>query len=334
MRTGPPEMDVESWGAVGLCYELRVPVRSMTGFGSALATTRDAAGRRLQIEIRAVNGRFLEVRSKHPFGARVTDAISKRVQARLGRGRVEVLVAWREPEDTGQSSRSGGPSASRLEEAARALVRAQSAAATAGLSVTPPSAEALWSVAATLEANAARQLRDAPELETPEGLDEVLDLALDALCAMREQEGAALHTVLHGHLEALDGVRASIVRGLAESRDAQEASLRTRVARWLEALGEGTLDPARLHAEVATVAARADVSEELDRLSSHLQQARVCLDAPAARGQGKKLDFIAQELGREWTTTGSKLASAALCALVVDAKEMLERFKEQVQNVE
>ena len=150
----------ESWAAVRLCYEMLVPVRSMTGFGSALAATRDAAGRRLQVELRAVNGRFLEVRSKHPFGARVTDAISKRVQARLGRGRVEVLVAWRDPEDTGPSARSAGPSSSRLEEAARALVRAQSAAATAGLSVTPPSAEALWSVAATLEAAGIEVVQD------------------------------------------------------------------------------------------------------------------------------------------------------------------------------
>jgi uncharacterized protein (TIGR00255 family) len=110
--------------------------------------------------------------------------------------------------------------------------------------------------------------------------------------------------------------------------------VRVRVRELCDAASVPAPDEGRIAQEVALLAAKSDVSEELARIASHLARFDETLAAPAAPGQGRTLEFVAQELVREVTTIGSKIGSHVAAALVIDAKGTLERIREQVQNVE
>ncbi len=304
-------------------------MRSMTGFGSAFASFEDAgSARRLDVEIRSVNARFLEVRSKHPFDAVVSDVVARRVRGRLGRGRVEVRVVVGEPEGV---STLEVPSVSALEAACRATTEAIRLGERAGLRFGSVDPCALVRLARGYE-----ESKDGGggRPRAPSCLEDTVSEALAGLEQMRVKEGAVVERALRDQVEVLRRVHQEIVAGLMPAQEEAAHAVRARAQEWLDAMGEGSLDEARVMAEVAIVATRGDVTEELDRIESHLEQLQACLDGEASRGQGKTLDFLCQELGRELTTTGSKLASASLCALVIEGKGALERLREQVQNVE
>src|SRR5688500_13075416 len=145
---------------------------------------------------------------------------------------------------------------------------------------------------------------------------------------MRTAEGEALATELLVRLDELVALRAQIAT-LAASLPAQLAK---RIAERVRKLLEDAIDPARLTQEVSILADRADVTEELVRLSSHLDQARALVTS--AGPVGRRLDFLVQEIGRELNTIGSKSALAELTSAVVAGKAALEKLREQVQNVE
>jgi uncharacterized protein YicC (UPF0701 family) len=168
----------------------------------------------------------------------------------------------------------------------------------------------------------------------PEFLPEAVDEALDALCTFRDREG-----------EALAAAIGELARELAEQVQRLEACLppegerlaeriTARVQELCARLGTEVVDRERLAQEIAVIVARGDVAEELARIASHLTQLRETLDGPAASGQGKTLEFVAQELLREITTIGSKITSHEGSRLVIAAKGTLERIREQVHNVE
>jgi uncharacterized protein (TIGR00255 family) len=146
---------------------------------------------------------------------------------------------------------------------------------------------------------------------------------------MRTREGEALSRDLRTRLAAIEA-------GAADIRDLAPRSVeayRDRLAARVAELSRGTsADPARLAQEVAFLADRVDVAEELTRLESHLSQMRALLDSGAPAG--RKLEFLVQEVNREVNTVGSKSQSAAIAARVVDLKAELERIREQVANVE
>ena len=287
---------------------------------------------RLEVEMRSVNARFLEVRCKHPFSPETTERITRWVKGRLGRGRVEVLVRLVATDLTNASTgRDTGPTDEALRAALKAALRMQSVAAEEGVSLALGNAVDLVRSAASMDGGRAAA---AVDLVAPAALEPTVHRALDALASMRAGEGEALETVLRTHLDGLEAVVKKLRSAVDAARPREAAALRARVEGWLEALGAGAIEPARLQAEVAAAAARSDVAEELDRLESHLEQARGCLAQPAARGQGKTLDFLCQEMGRELTTTGSKLSSPGDGADVIEGKGVLERLREQVQNVE
>ena len=301
----------------------------MTGFGSAFASFEGAAGaRRLDVEVRSVNARYLEVRAKHPFDAAVGDRVVRCVKGRLGRGRVEVQVALGEADGAAAPQ---PPPAAALDAACNATKDAMKAAERAGL--------ALREVDPCELVRLARGYEDARDkgharVDAPACLDATVDGALIELEKMRAAEGAVVERALREQVEALRRVHREVCAGLSQARSEAAEGLRARAQEWLEALAEGAIDESRLLVELATQATRGDVTEEVDRIASHLDQLEACLDAPASRGQGKTLDFLCQELGRELTTTGSKLTSATLCATVIEGKGALERLREQVQNVE
>ena len=153
--------------------------------------------------------------------------------------------------------------------------------------------------------------------------------ALDALVAMRESEGAALERVLRERLERIGALTSQADAAPQRS----PAFVREKLARTIAELAERhALDPDRLHQEALILAAKADVREELDRLATHVVAARGLLDGGGA--VGRRLDFLAQELGREASTYCAKANDAALTAIGLELRVEIEQFREQVQNIE
>ena len=156
-----------------------------------------------------------------------------------------------------------------------------------------------------------------------------LDAALDVLVAMRAMEGAALRDVLEGRLTAIARLTHAADTAPQRLPEAIRAKLAATVAMLAERPG---LDPARLHQEALILAAKADVREELDRLQAHVVAARRLLGDGGP--VGRRLDFLAQEMGREATTFCAKVDDAALTALGMELRVEIEQLREQVQNVE
>lgn len=295
-------------------------IRSMTGYGRARAVVEGVG---FEVEVRSVNHRYLDLRMRLPRGVSgLEPEVRARVQRRFGRGKVDVTV-----------QQAAGGAAQRLEldlELAGRYVEA---------------AEALRARHGVEGALAARELLGLPgvarlvegELE-PEALGralgEALDAALERVAVMRAAEGAALERELRGRLARVDALAVELADRAAEVQDQVRERLRKRA----EGLARetGSLDEARLHQEVVIAADRLDVTEEIVRLRSHVEQFRAFLDAAddAAETVGRRLDFLLQEMGREANTVGAKSADAPVAHRVVELKTEIERLREQVQNVE
>ena len=295
-------------------------IRSMTGFGRASFQVGDLA---FDVEVRSVNHRFLDARVRLPRLLSSLEAeVRSRVQARFARGKVDVSV----------SAPGGGAPAPRLEidlDAARAYRRAaadlQEGQAVEG-SLDVGTLLGLAGVARFVE----------PELSA-EALHEALfgavDHALDALDAMRAAEGRALEREL---LQRVDAVEA-MARSLEGRAAAVQESVRERLRRRAEQLGRetGLLDEARLYQEIVIAADRLDITEEIVRLRSHVEQFRsIAASGDVGKPVGRRLDFLLQEFGREANTIGSKGSDAPVAHEIVELKAEIERLREQVQNVE
>jgi uncharacterized protein (TIGR00255 family) len=162
-------------------------------------------------------------------------------------------------------------------------------------------------------------------------IEPVINEALAAMSKMRAEEGVALAADLaHNGRQILENLDA-ITRRTPEVTQAYQTRLTTRVQQALSELNV-TVEPADLLRELALFADRSDISEEIVRLRSHLQQYEAALMLPES--SGRKLEFIAQEMGREINTIGSKANDGEISHLVVEIKTALERIREQIQNVE
>lgn len=294
----------------------------MTGFGAATRTVGQGEGRQvLGVELRSVNQRFFEIKLRQPFGAAEEHAIRKLVEARLGRGRVDVLVHM-------QAVGGGaGVEAGRVAEVLAQLREVERQAAAAGTTLAPPTSLDV------LRHLGSRVSGDTP-VSAPAELPDALRDALDALCVMRELEGHALTVALAGLADELEVHARTLRDGLEGETERLQDRMAERIAALCARAGVSPPAPERLAQEVAAVVQRGDIEEELARLASHLGQWRGVLAAPAQAGQGKTLDFLSQELFREMTTIGSKITSHAGSAVVIAAKGAVERMREQVQNVE
>ncbi|TPV97133.1 MAG: YicC family protein [Myxococcales bacterium FL481] len=306
-----------------------MPLRSMTGFGHAQTLWRDAHGvdtQRIRVEIRSLNARFCELKIRQPFGPAVERQIRTRIERDVGRGRVDVAIRCEGSGDD-ESSPVASVDRDRLGLVTRRLVEVRAALATAGLD---PADDSPLEVLKFLSASA--QPFDPAKIPTQAVLD-ALEPALDQFVAMRTTEGAALAEDILRHVDELAQMRERVIAMVAGDGARRAESLRRRVADLCQDAG-ASLDPTRLAQEVALLVARADVSEELTRLNAHIDQIRTVVAAEAASGQGKTLEFLVQELVREVTTLGSKVADVQANTLVIRAKGVVERLREQVQNVE
>ena len=294
------------------------PVRSMTGYGRGVA---EHDGRRATVEVRAVNHRFLDLKLRGgPLPPALEEQLAARVRASVERGALTVAVHVAAAAGEGGG---GGEVAARIDPEAAQRAYDALAALAARLGVGAPDLALVLAQPGVVVAAEPAAAEPEPQVLA------ALDAALAQLHGMRTAEGHALAAELRARLDELTALRAAIA-ALAAGVPAQLGKrLAERVRRLLD---DAELDPGRLAQEVALLADRADVTEELVRLASHVEQARALLAAPGA--VGRRLDFLVQEIGRELNTIGSKSTSAEISSLVVDAKAVLEKVREQVQNVE
>ena len=289
---------------------------SMTGFGRGEVL---ACGRTFTVEVQSVNHRFLEVRSRVP--KRLTGLeprIQQAIQERFSRGHFEVMVLEKDLDSRGRTLKIDVPLAMQYVDALRSLQQA----------LNLPGEVTLEMLTAQRDLIAVEEDVEALDGSWAE-LFPALAKALDALADMRRREGEALVVNLRAHLEEVESTLAGIVERAPVLIRTHLDRLRERVA---ELLNGRLPDPARLEQEVALLAERSDVAEECDRLRSHLGQFRSVLEQPGA--QGRRLDFLLQEMHREANTIGSKSTDAALAHEVVQLKTSIERLREQVQNLE
>jgi uncharacterized protein (TIGR00255 family) len=292
-------------------------MRSMTGYGEASGRGERRA---IRVTIKAVNHRFLDLQLRLGDEARAGEAALRELLAReLARGRVEARV----------EARTLGEGAARVEvdtELVRAVHLAMRHLADSGVLEGGLTAGDVLRIPAALRIEAGTS--------GWEEEDELLLMATAAsavaqLVAGRVTEGAALAAVLGEKLAALEEAvaRLDALRGPALEEGA--AALRRRVA---ELLGGQGLEEGRVAQEVALMADRGDVSEEIDRLRSHVSHFRGVMAESGA--SGKRLDFLSQEIFRELNTLGAKCRNAEMVRVVLDAKVLCEQVREQVQNVE
>jgi uncharacterized protein (TIGR00255 family) len=287
----------------------------MTGYGRG---TCQVGGRRLVVELRSLNHRFLEVKLRLPWTDPAVEAnLTQLVRGAIDRGVVSVSVR----EEGGGAGQEVRADVGLAQSYATALEQLRAA-----LGIAEPVSLALVAAQPGV-LTVGEPARDGDELWAL--LKPGVDQAVAALLESRSREGAALQADLEGRATTLEQAAAELRELTKEAPDLSRKRLRERIER---ALGDQPIDPARLAQEVAFLADKADVAEELTRLETHLAELKRLLTQKGPAG--RRLDFLTQELNREINTIGSKSQSAPVAARVVDAKAEVERLREQIQNVE
>lgn len=294
-------------------------ISSMTGFARADGSTD---GLSWIWESRSVNGRGLDVRLRLPPGYEALEIPARdAVAKRFARGSISLSLSIEKQQTNG---------AIRLNEQVLAdVIKAADRVSTLS-GATKPDAAQLLMIKGVLETSdqatedaAARASREKTILQSLEG-------ALDKLGEARRAEGARLGGVIHDQISQIEQLAATVRVSPSRAPEAVMTRLKDAIARLVDTTA--ALDDQRLHQEAVLIATRADVEEELQRLSAHVAAAR---DILAERGSvGRKLDFLAQEFNREANTLCSKANAVDITRLGLQLKTVIDQFREQVQNVE
>jgi uncharacterized protein (TIGR00255 family) len=288
----------------------------MTGFGRGEA---EAGGRQWVAEIRCVNNRHLDVKIRLPGGySGLEEKARKLVAKTLQRGRVDVAL-----------SVSGDFSDLQQIEINRELAATyRGALAELATFMDVPDDTTLSQLAAYPDVLLRKQHEEEIDAVWPV-VDAALSAALSSCDTMRSREGQAMAQDLRQRLENFSQVVRKIGESIPELLQRREETLAERLQKLLDRV---QLDPQRLAQEVAILADKTDVTEEIVRLESHIQQFYGFLDSTEATG--RKIDFLLQEFLREVNTMASKINDADIAHLTVDLKAELEKMREQVQNLE
>jgi uncharacterized protein (TIGR00255 family) len=291
---------------------MKMNVLSMTGFAVASASV---GAETLNVELRAVNHRYLDVNVKTPEELRTLEPVLReRLTARMKRGKIDCKV-----------SRARNPEAAPGLWVDAAQVAALLAAADE-ISVQAPAAAPL-TVADILRWPGTLVAQDAANETLTAAVLAVFDTAWDEFIASRAREGGKLTEVLLQCCDAMEAQVARVAPRIPAIHAAYQAKLTSR-------LQEAGLDPdeERLKQELALFATRIEISEEVTRLVTHVGEARRVLGVGGV--VGKRLDFLAQELHREANTLGSKSVDAELSQVALELKVLIEQMREQIQNLE
>lgn len=291
-------------------------MKSMTGYGKGEASD---AHRKVTIELKSVNNRYIEINSRFPKSLNfVEDAVKKQIQEIVKRGTVELLYTYELTGESDKSVRLDLPLAAEYLKATRAVRD--------GLKLPDD-----------ITATSIVRMPDVLTLTAAEGdREEIQKLFVTAtkkavreLDKMRSIEGATVKTdfkkLVGNIVKSLTAVVSRAPKVVADYRD----KLKKRIAELLDGVA---LDETRIAMEVAVFADKCDINEEISRLTSHIDQFLAALESNEP--QGRRLDFVAQEMNREINTMGSKANDIELTKLVIEMKNELEKIKEQIRNVE
>jgi uncharacterized protein (TIGR00255 family) len=291
---------------------------SMTGFSRATGSREPW---RWAWELKTVNAKGLDLRLRTPQGF---DAVEAEARARLGKslGRGSCyanLTAQRE---------SSSPQV-RINEQALDALRNAIAKFPADASIQPASLDGLLQIRGIVEISDSEDSTEALH-DTGQAMLATLDEAIAGLLEMRRHEGSALTRVLSDKIDMIG----TLAKDAENCPDRQPDAVRKRLEQSIAELAGASpaLDPARLHQEALLMAAKADVREELDRLHAHVDAVRELLEQQGP--VGRRLDFLAQELGREANTLCAKSNGKHLTAIGMELRVQIEQFREQVQNIE
>lgn len=288
----------------------------MTGFGSGRARVQDEE---LSVELKSLNHKFCEVKARLPRELTALEPmVQKAVKDRLARGAVEVFVKRQTPGASAAAPQVDLALAREYQRALLELARALGA----------PEQVSLREVA-SLPGVLKVEERGVDAESAQRALEAALSEALEKLSEMRRREGEAIRADLESRLAQIEAG----TRELESLAPRQVAEYQKRLEERIAELSRGVaLDPQRLAQEVAYMAERTDVAEEMTRLRSHLVQFRELI--ASSEPSGRKMDFLVQEMHREVNTTGSKSQHPEISTRIVAMKAELERIREQVQNVE
>jgi uncharacterized protein (TIGR00255 family) len=295
-------------------------VHSMTGFA---ALKGEADGYSWAWDLRSVNAKGLDIRLRVPdwiegLEPTVRGALSKA----LGRGSVNLNLRVNKVEEQGTLA----VNEAQLQSAIAALVAVETMAMEQGVAFQPSRATDLMSVRGVLET----AVVDAGQKELMQALMAQLPALISSFVEMRQTEGRALSGVLTDQLAQIETLTNSAADAAEKRREVAAQTLRGNLARVMENT-EGA-DEARVAQELAMLAVKADVTEELDRLRAHISAARDLLTTEGPIG--RKFDFLMQEFNREANTLCSKAQSVDLTRIGLDLKTVIDQMREQVQNVE
>ncbi|MGO4704378.1 YicC/YloC family endoribonuclease [Microvirga sp. 2MCAF38] len=293
-------------------------IASMTGFAREAGVTGSS---QWAWEIKTVNGRGLEVRARAPIGLDIVgeDARGQILKA-LTRGQGQLNLSVTKTAATPKVRVNGDVLKSLISAIADLELPA---------SVKPASLDGLLNVRGVVEVED-EGTEPGQDAALQADLKAAVSRLIEGLKAARLTEGRALKGILEQHLE--------IIARLTDEADAaparQPEAVRTRLAAQIDQIlgASATLDRERLHQEAVLIAARADIREELDRLRAHIETARGLLTEGGP--VGRRLDFLAQEFGREANTLCAKANDVSISRIGLELKTVIEQFREQVQNVE
>ena len=292
-------------------------VSSMTGFARAEGVHE---GRRWSWEVKSVNGRGLEMRFRLPPGLdHIEPGLRKAAAERLSRGSLNAFLSLDKPAGSGLPKVNEAA----LEEALKLIETIG-----ARIETERPRAEGVLAIRGVIEQDDGEESEET-RAALGKALTEGFRNAVEGLQKARRDEGATLKAVLAAQIDDIERLSA-LARAHAET---SPAAIRDRIAAQLkELLANNTVAEERLAQEAAMLAVKADVREELDRLTAHVEQGRALLGSPDP--VGRRLDFLTQEFNREANTLCSKAQDMSLKRLGLDLKTVIDQMREQVQNVE
>ncbi len=293
---------------------------SMTGFGAANAETPIG---QLSVEVRSVNNRFLDISIRMPREFNSCEMnLRSLIKQTISRGKIDIAIKWRiNPELAPQLEINTDA----LESYARQIREVQ----TRLDDFSPlPMAYLLELPGVTSGALSAQVDEDTLWLS----LKEVVSAALARLSEERQKEGIVLAEDLRGHLAEISRQTEIVRSGADEIVQRYRERLMKKIDEWREQ-SNAVIDEGRIETEVLFFVDRSDITEELVRLGSHLEKFKSTLDAPKGPA-GRDLDFLTQELLREVNTIGSKARDTAIVNAVLLMKSLVEKIREQVQNLE
>ncbi len=298
-------------------------ILSMTGFGRSRV---ELCGVEYAIEIRAINHRFLDLKLHLPrLLSTVEPLVRARIASQIARGHVDVTIQATSTDAVEATEvRLNAPLAHSLLSAMRQMA--------SELSFNLDESRLLDRIACWPGVLAPC----VPEFDVEaqgEKLNAGIDAAIEQMRQMRKAEGLQLEKALTAILDRIESLRQVCEQHAAEQNEIWRQKLEDRLRTHLAHLGT-PIDEGRLLQEVALIAERSDIAEEIARLESHVLQGRTLLQSDAPEGVGRQLDFLCQEMLREVNTTASKVQDLRLSSVTLELKAELERFREQIQNVE